>query len=452
MERTTTKQRDSDVVLAVGFGTTVAMWALCYLFRLPGLELPSPILVSVLLAALIVGAGWAGRNSRRSVRSGLLVGLTNAALNLMIVGSISGVLADELKTSIGAVLAGVLLCGAVVGAIGGWIGGRFPRDPDPERWRAAPAKVAPVATFFLIILGGVVTSADAGLAVYDWPTTFGQNMFLFPLSKMVGGVFYEHTHRLFGALVGCATLALAVHLFLRDHRGWLRVCGASAVVLVIVQGVVGAARVVEADVAPDLANDTTYARWLAVMHGVAGQLIFGFLLAIAAFASRTWQRLPGLSHPKLAQDRRLALILIPLVISQLLLGALLRQFGPYATAPVDAAPGATGNSWLLAHMVWAFAVLGHGLFVGARGRALYTDRPAIMGSALVLVVLFATQLLLGFAALMVTASSAKDGDATASSVADVLIPTAHQAVGAAILGAAVIHAVWLLRAGSPART
>ena len=69
------------------------------------------------------------------------------------------------------------------------------------------------ATGVLIVFGGLVTNTGAALAVPDWPTTFGHNMFLFPWSRMVGGVFYEHSHRLLGSLVGLLTLALAAALW-----------------------------------------------------------------------------------------------------------------------------------------------------------------------------------------------------------------------------------------------
>lgn len=451
------EQRDSDVFAAVGFGTTVLMWAICYLFRLPGLELSSPVLGGLVLAALVGGTFWAGRWGKRPLVVGLCTGLIAAGLNLMIVGSITELLAGK-ETSIATIFAGVLCGGAAVGAVAGWLGGRFPKEPDGARWLAAFPKVAPVATFLLVILGGIVTSTDAGLAVYDWPTTEGSNMFLFPLSKMVGGVFYEHTHRLFGGLVGLTTLALAVHLIARDPRRWLKVCGVVVTLLVIVQGYVGGARVFEADVAPGVENDTTFARALAVAHGVGGQLILAALVAIAAATSRTWRRLPrvgfGSEEPdqlraKLVKDQRMATVLVPLVVSQLFLGAMLRHFGPYAAERVDAASGG-GSLWVMVHMVWAFAVLGHGLFVSARTRALYVEHMAIQRSAQALLVLLIAQLLLGFAALVVT-SGHEPGAVAVQSVWDVLVPTAHQALGAAILAVSVVHAVWLFRAGATPR-
>src|SRR5438045_789940 len=71
------------------------------------------------------------------------------------------------------------------------------------------------ATFPLIFMGGLVTSHGAGMSVPDWPNSYGYNMFTFPPSRWVGGIFYEHTHRLLGSLVGL----FATLLFLVAH-GW----------------------------------------------------------------------------------------------------------------------------------------------------------------------------------------------------------------------------------------
>src|SRR5438045_5467280 len=86
-----------------------------------------------------------------------------------------------------------------------------------------------VATLFLICSGGMVTSKGVGLAVPDWPTSFGYNMFLFPASKWIGGIVFEHTHRLIAATVGFLRIILAVWLWLVDPRRWVRILGVAAV-------------------------------------------------------------------------------------------------------------------------------------------------------------------------------------------------------------------------------
>jgi cytochrome c oxidase assembly protein subunit 15 len=139
------------------------------------------------------------------------------------------------------------------------------------------AVLTAAATCVLIVFGGLVTNTGAALAVPDWPTTFGHNMFLFPWSQMVGGVFYEHSHRLLGSLVGLLTLALAAVLWPRGGR--LRALGIAAVVAVIAQGVIGGLRVV-------LLTDG-----LAMVHGpLATRAFFALIVAIALITSERMGR------------------------------------------------------------------------------------------------------------------------------------------------------------------
>src|SRR5437867_6388419 len=104
------------------------------------------------------------------------------------------------------------------------------------------AVILACATFPLLFIGGLVTGKGAGLAVPDWPTTFGYNMFFYPWSQMVGGIFYEHSHRLIGSVVGLLTLALAAVLWRQGGR--LRALGLVAAVAVAVQGLLRGLRVV----------------------------------------------------------------------------------------------------------------------------------------------------------------------------------------------------------------
>ena len=121
-------------------------------------------------------------------------------------------------------------------------------------------------TCILILLGGLVTNTGAALAVPDWPSTFGYNMVLFPWSRMAGGILYEHSHRLMGALVGLLTLVLAGVLWREGGR--LRRLGLLAVAAVVSQGALGGLRVV-------LLEDT-----LAIFHGCLAQAFFALLAVI----------------------------------------------------------------------------------------------------------------------------------------------------------------------------
>jgi cytochrome c oxidase assembly protein subunit 15 len=133
-----------------------------------------------------------------------------------------------------------------------------------------------VITFLLIGLGGLVTSHEAGMSVPDWPTTYGYNMFVFPLDKWVGGIFYEHSHRLLASGVGLLTTLLAVWLWLKDQRKWMAWLGITAFLLVVAQGILGGLRV----------------RWqmdyLGIPHGAVAQAFLVLTAAIALFTSRWW--------------------------------------------------------------------------------------------------------------------------------------------------------------------
>src|SRR6266550_6003686 len=143
-------------------------------------------------------------------------------------------------------------------------------------WLSRFALLTAFATLALICFGGLVTSHGAGMAVPDWPNTFGQNLFFFPASKWVGGIFYEHTHRLVASGVGFLTTILAVWLWMRESRRWLRWLGVIAFLGVVLQGVLGGLRVV-------LIKDE-----LGIFRATLGQLFFVLTCSIAMFTSRWW--------------------------------------------------------------------------------------------------------------------------------------------------------------------
>ena len=167
-------------------------------------------------------------------------------------------------------------------------------------------------TLFLICSGGMVTSKGVGLAVPDWPTTFGYNMFLFPVSQWVGGIFFEHTHRLIASGVGLLTIVLAVWLWRVEPRKWVRVLGVTALGAVIVQGVLGGLRVT-------LLKDE-----LGIFHACLAQAFLGLLVFIGVVRSRRWLE----ATPR--QRLRSALLWLPLATTvviylQLGLGATMRH-------------------------------------------------------------------------------------------------------------------------------
>jgi len=265
-------------LLTVGFGTTVAMWSMGYLGRLPAVLLPSPVLL-VLLLVCVLGGGFVAGRHLGNLGSAAAAGFITGALNLLVLGSfLSGDRPGAVVPSAALWVPGSILLTVVLALSGAAIGARWYRAREPnENWGGTFVWVAVAATSLLLAAGGLVTSAEAGMAVHDWPTSFGYNMFLYPFSRMTGGIYYEHAHRLMGFLVGLTTLVMAVLLMRTDRRGWIRKLAWVAVLAVVVQAVLGGLRVTDRNLA------------LAMVHGVLAQLFFSTLVALAAFNSSLWK-------------------------------------------------------------------------------------------------------------------------------------------------------------------
>lgn len=174
------------------------------------------------------------------------------------------------------------------------------------------AKFLAGCTILLVLAGSFVTSTDSGLSVPDWPTTYGWNMFTFPPSMWVGGIFYEHGHRLVASGVGFLTIVLAVWLWLREDRRWLRWLGVTALAAVIAQGILGGLTVLFFLPAA-----------ISTAHAALAEIFFGLTVAIALFTSPAWiGGQPGVEDTTL---RRLATTTTVLVYAQILVGATMRH-------------------------------------------------------------------------------------------------------------------------------
>jgi cytochrome c oxidase assembly protein subunit 15 len=441
-------------VLTIGFGTTVVMWSLAYFCRLFGSAIPAPLVFALLIACLLAGGTLAGRYSRRGVRSGLYAGLLSGTLNLLIVGSlIGGRTPNEIKRGALLWVPGTLVLSAILGSLGAALGRTRVRPPvrEPD-WPGLFAAVAACAAFMLLGVGGLVTGFDAGLAVPDWPNTEGYNMFLYPLSRMTGGIYgkyLEHAHRLLGSLVGLTTLVLAVHTQVTDRRRWLRTLAWLVLGLVIVQGILGGLRVTGHPTLSSRPSDTSPSIVLAIVHGVVGQLVFAALVAVAVFRSRAWRE----NHPVIAPtsattDRVLGVALLVLLIGQLVLGALVRhltwpvQSQRFGLVADPAQLVALGRHMLHLHVAIAVLVALLTVGVGVRAWGLYPHLPPLPRLGASLLVLIATQVALGIAALVVTGNVAPNRRPQAL---DVAITTAHQLVGAVLLAWALMVALWNYR-------
>lgn len=292
------------------------------------------------------------------------------------------------------------------------------------------------ATFLLVIAGGLVTSTGSGLAVPDWPTTYGWSMFTFPLSRWVGGIIYEHGHRLIASTVGLLTIIMVVAYWRAEPRKWVRWLTVVALGTVVAQGLLGGLTVL-----------TKLPPAVSSAHAGLAEIFFVLTVALAVFSSRGWARAYAeTAHEQgsvssLARDgglRRLSIAAIAVVYLQILLGAVMRHSG--AGLAIPDFPLMFGRllppSELLsipavaihfAHRLGALAVAVCLVAAAWRVFARHADRQELVRPALLLLALLVLQVTLG--------------GLTVLTARNVAINTAHLGVGALIFATTVVLAL-----------
>jgi len=411
------RKNHRSAALVCGFGATAAMWTAGYFARLPAIGAPGEFLFCALVVCLL-GGGYAAGMTTGSARAGLLAGLVSSLLNLLILGSLlaSPAEANDLKPAAFLYVPGFFLMGAAAGWLGGWVGaGRGTGGAGAREWANWLAHITAIATLLLIGAGGLVTTKGAGLDVPDWPNSFGYNMFLYPMSRMTGGIYYEHAHRLFGTLVGLAMLCLSIFIQRNDDRRWLKAFTWTVFGLVCLQGVLGGIRVTEKSI--DLA-------WI---HGVLGQVIFALMVVIAAVSLREYHEGPAARPaPGYGTEKFLGFLLVVLFLVQIAIGALLRH----------------REALLHAHITVAVVVILVAGIAGFRAWGLYPDVGPLKKVGVVLLILAMIQIGLGFAALIFRGL---ETDHRTRSAAATLVITFHQAVGALLLATVALQFTWVRR-------
>ncbi len=437
-------------LLAISFGTTVAMWAVGYVGYMPLIK-ASPLLVASLVLLCLVGGGWTiVRRTHRGVRGGLGLGLIVALLNLQILGSL---LVDSNTRQIVPrawiyVLGYFVVCLALAfaGAVAGSV---FPSKSDRSApvkavgaggsaspdWLVVFAWTACLTMLLLIAVGGLVTGFRAGMAVKDWPNTDRSLMFLFPLAEMIGGVFYEHAHRLVGFLVGVTTLVLAVLISIRR-----RSIGATLLIWTVgtfvgLQGVMGGLRVTD--------NNT----YLAVLHGFFAHVILAGMVGVAVLlayprrpAAMSFITAEGDENASLPNetDGFLATLLVAAILGQTLLGTLVRQM----------------DVGLIPHLSMAMLVAMLAILVGVRLWGLYPQIAVFARGGLALMGVVILQLFLGGISLVfrtppaAASPSAEQLQAQANALrpaTHAILTTAHQTTAAVLLAIAALLAFWTWR-------
>lgn len=196
-------------------------------------------------------------------------------------------------------------------------------------WLHLYARLLCAATLLLIAAGGMVTSTGSGLSVPDWPNSYGYFMFSFPLSSMVGGIFYEHGHRLIASGVGVLTIGMTVWLWRVETRRWMRRLGVVALVAVILQGVLGGITVLY-----------FLPTAVSVSHAGLAEIFFCLTVCLALFTSAGWQA-SGVKSGKdatasISADATVVTLgtALPLVVyAQILVGATMRHTGAGLAIP-----------------------------------------------------------------------------------------------------------------------
>lgn len=270
-------------------------------------------------------------------------------------------------------------------------------------------------TFLLIIAGALVTSNDAGLSVPDWPTSFGS---LYKIPHLVGGVKFEHTHRMIAQFVGFLSIVIAVWTWRTDPRRWMRYLGASALALVIAQGVLGGLTVLFY-LPPAISS----------AHAALAQTFFCVLVLIALFTSRSWVE----ETPQIQSDKRrpslftLVSLSIFVLYVQLILGAMFRHHG---------------LSWW-PHVLNAATVAIVLPWTSIRALSRYSSIDAVRRPTITMLALMIAQLCLGFVAFLTRVAWGRD--AVQPELPMVVSTVAHVAVGALLLATTVVLAVQVWR-------
>jgi len=284
-----------------------------------------------------------------------------------------------------------------------------------HRWLHRFAVFTAFLTLLLIVAGALVTSNDAGLSVPDWPTSFGS---LYKMPRMVGGVPYEHGHRVLAEVVGVLTIVLAFWTWRVEKRLWLRLLAVAALGTVIFQGILGGITVLF--YLPPIVSSA---------HAAMAQTFFCIAVAIAVFTGRRWVE----EQPRTEMDQRrpslftLTLLSIFVLYTQLILGAMFRHHG---------------MSWW-PHVVHAGVVAIVLSWTAIRAISVYPQVDAVRRPAVTMLSLMVAQLCLGFLAFITRVMWGRD--AAQPELPMIISTVVHVAVGALLLGTTVILAIQVWR-------
>jgi heme a synthase len=266
-------------------------------------------------------------------------------------------------------------------------------------------------TLFLLVAGALVTSNDAALSVPDWPLSYGS---LTP--PMVGGIRYEHSHRVIAAVLGLLSIALAVLVWAKDERRWLRWFSVIAVAGIAAQGVLGG------QVVRQLLH-----YWLPVLHACFAQIVFAVLLGIAVFTSRWWiSEQPQFEDTSAPAVHTVAILNSIVIYFQVILGAGFR----HKEIP------------LWPHILGAFLVTGMIVWTAAILRKRFEKSPVISKTRILLHAILGMQILLGVGAYWSRITTANDPQPMPLMVTFTVL---HTVVGATLFAVSVLLVLFCYR-------
>ena len=279
--------------------------------------------------------------------------------------------------------------------------------------------------------GALVTSNNAGLAVPDWPTSFGS---LYKIPPMVGGVKFEHGHRMLAELIGLLNVIFAVWTELRDSRKWMKQLGWFAVALVIIQGIFGGVTV-----------KYKLPWYTSTIHGILAQTFFALTVLFAVFTGRGWMEAePAVTSQKSSFDlRQMSWLAVAVIYMQLFFGAAFRHS---ATWKFSAA-----SAWVFPfqfHVYGAILATIVLFWVCMRALTAYPQIKPVRGMAIAILALLITQLALGLTSYFMRELGGRD--AIAPTMGMIHVTVTHVAVGALLLAHCFMLAVQANRYLAPA--
>ena len=417
-------------ILTLSLGATTAMWVFSYIALLFSGKTSGDILF-ILGALCLPVAARHGKN----LKEGAWIGFVSSLLNLLLIGSIVGGKAPSEMMATGLYwVIGLFVVSLVLGIFGASLHGRLKDCACNVNWHFRFLSVATTLVFLMLVTGGLVTGMEAGLAVPDWPNSYGHNMLLYPLTEMVApgndGVFFEHAHRLTGMLIGLTSLLMVVCVWKWTASKYARTLALLIFVFVCVQGLLGGLRVTGHLTLTQDREMLSPNVWIGVVHGVVGQMIFAGFVMLSAMMSPKWK-----SPDKVTQkgDVKWATLLCCAMVLQLILGAAYRHMlGDETLAP-------KATHILYTHIVVAVLVLIFAIVTGIR--CMGRDNAILKKLGISLHALVFVQLLLGGGALVVILVNKGE----TIPLYEVIVTTLHQANGALLLGASFATFAWFKR-------